>query len=261
MRRLVHKVSSPQQLFPIAAQTFSDITKEAIARSGRMIVALAGGSTPRALYELMANEPYRLMIDWKNLFIFWGDERHVPPDHQDSNYRMAHDSLLSKVPVVPDRVHRMHGELEDAGEAAERYEQVLREVCSGSEKEVPRFDLILLGMGPDGHTASLFPGTEAVHESSRWVVAPWVEKFQTSRVTMTPVVLNHARHILFLVSGKDKAPALEAVLEGPSLPDEYPSQVIAPKSGGVTWLVDENAASLLKTTVFHAYEPVDYRDE
>ena len=250
MRRSVYKVSSPQQLFPIAAQKFSEITKEAITRSGRMMVALAGGSTPKALYELMANDPYRSTVDWKNLFIFWGDERHVPPDHQDSNYRMAHESLLSKVPVVPGHVHRIQGELEQAGDAAEDYEQTLQKVFSVSEKEVPCFDLILLGMGPDGHTASLFPGTEAVHESSRWVVAPWVEKFQTHRITMTPIVLNHARQVLFLVSGVEKARALEAVLEGPSLPDEYPSQVIAPKSGSVTWLVNENAASRLKMTTF-----------
>ena len=251
MSRLVYKVSAPEHLFPIAAQKFTDMTKEAIARSGRMMVALAGGSTPKALYKLLTNEPYRSSVEWEKVHIFWGDERHVPPDHQDSNYRMARESLLSKVPVVSGQVYRIEGETANAGDAAQAYEEVLRKVFGLSEKEVPRFDLILLGMGPDGHTASLFPGTDAVHESSRWVVAPWVEKIQTHRVTMTSVVLNHARHVLFLVSGEDKASALEAVLEGPSLPDEYPSQVIAPESGEVTWLIDEGAASLLQTTTFH----------
>ena len=250
MRRSVRKVSAPQQLFSIAAQKFSDMTKEAIARSGRMTVALAGGSTPKALYELISQEPYRSKIDWNKLFVFWGDERHVPPDHQDSNYRMSHESLLSKVPVVSDQVFRIEGEASNAGEAAQSYEEALRKVFSSSGKEVPMFDLILLGMGPDGHTASLFPGTDVVHESSRWVAAPWVEKFQTHRVTLTPVVINSARRVMFLVAGKDKAEALHAVLEGPSQPDVYPSQVVRPVAGELLWLVDDEAASLLQKTTF-----------
>ncbi len=247
---MVHKVSESQQLFPIAAQKFCNITEESIRQTGRMTVALAGGSTPKALYTLLASEPYRSKIDWQKLHVFWGDERHVSPEHQESNYRMAYESLLSHVPVVSEQIHRIQGELLNASDAAAVYEEALRKVFSPSEGEVPVFDLILLGMGPDGHTASLFPGTGAVHESSRWVVAPWVEKFQTHRVTLTPVVLNQARHIMFLVSGEDKASALRAVLEGPSQQDMYPSQVINPVSGELLWLVDKGAASLLeKTTI------------
>ena len=246
----VRKVTQPQQLFPIAAQEFCKITEDAITCTGRMTVALAGGSTPKALYTLLASEPYRSKVEWQKVHIFWGDERHVSPDHQDSNYRMAHESLLSQISVVPEQIHRMRGELPNASDAAHAYEETIRKVFSLSSEEVPVFDLILLGMGPDGHTASLFPGTDAVHESSRWVTAPWVEKFQTHRVTLTPVVLNQARYIMFMVSGGDKADALHAVLEGPLQADQYPSQVINPVSGELLWLVDEEAAGLLQKTTF-----------
>ena len=246
----IHKVSHPQKLFPIAAQQFCQVTEEAITRTGRMTVALAGGSTPKGLYSLLASESYRSMVDWSKVHFFWGDERHVPPDHQDSNYRMAYESLLSQVPVASKNIHRMQGELPKASDAAEAYEEVLRNVFSTSGGAVPVFDLILLGMGPDGHTASLFPGTEAVQESLRWVTAPWVEKFQTHRVTLTPVVINHARHVMFLVSGEDKASALQAVLEGPVQPNQYPSQVVNPVSGELIWLIDERAASELQKTTF-----------
>jgi len=248
----VLKVSDPQQLFSIAAQEFCKRTEEAVARSGHMTVALAGGSTPRGLYGLLASDPYRSMIDWAKVHVYWGDERHVSPDHQDSNYRMAHESLLSHVPAIPSQIHRMQGEFSKASDAADAYEDLLRNEFSPLPGEAPAFDLILLGMGPDGHTASLFPGTEVVHESARWVAAPWVEKFQTHRVTLTPVVLNQARHVMFLVSGKDKSNALQAVLEGPPQPEQYPSQVINPLSGELLWLVDEQAASLLHKTTFQA---------
>ncbi|GJL65293.1 MAG: 6-phosphogluconolactonase [Nitrospirales bacterium] len=247
----IRKTSDPQQLFSIAAQEFCKCTEEAVERTGQMNVALAGGSTPKGLYRLLASEPYRSIIDWEKVHVYWGDERHVSPDHQDSNYRMAHESLLSHVPVIPDHIHRMQGELPKAADAAEAYEDLLRKEFSPSPGEVPAFDLILLGMGPDGHTASLFPGTEVVHESASWVAAPWVEKFQTHRVTLTPVVLNQARHVMFLVSGNDKANAVQAVLEGPSQPDQYPSQVVNPLTGELLWLVDEQAAGLLHKTTFH----------
>ncbi|GJL54652.1 MAG: 6-phosphogluconolactonase [Nitrospirales bacterium] len=250
MTRLIRKVSYSQQLFSTAAKEFCEIAEKAIARSGQMTVALAGGSTPKGLYELLAQDPYRSMVDWSAIHVYWGDERHVSPDHQDSNYRMAQEALLSYVPVIPEHIHRMQGELPKASDAAEAYENILRQEFPLSSGDVPVFDLILLGMGPDGHTASLFPGTEAVHESSRWVAAPWVEKFQTHRVTLTPVVLNQARHVMFLVSGREKANALHVVLEGPPDPDQYPSQIIRPLSGRVLWLIDEQAASLLEKTTF-----------
>ncbi len=248
MTGTIHKVSQPQQLFEIAAKNFCQITEDALSRTRRMTVALAGGSTPKALYTLLATDPYRTMVDWSKIHVFWGDERHVPPDHQDSNYRMAHESLLSQVPIVASHVYRIQGEWPHASEAAQDYEDTLRKVFSLTSGALPCFDLILLGMGPDGHTASLFPGTDVVHESLKWVAAPWVEKFQTHRVTLTPVVLNQARHVMFMVSGEDKAAALHEVLEGHSQADLYPSQVVNPEAGELLWLVDDKAASLLQNT-------------
>ncbi|MGB0909169.1 MAG: 6-phosphogluconolactonase [Nitrospirales bacterium] len=246
----IFRVSRPQQIFTNAAEKFCHLTEDAILRTGRMTVALAGGSTPKALYSLLAAEPYRSKVDWQKIHFFWGDERHVSPNHQESNYLMAQESLLSQVSVISSQIYRIQGEMSSAEAAANAYEEVLQRVFVPISGEVPVFDLILLGMGPDGHTASLFPGTKAVHESSRWVVAPWVEKFQTYRITLTPVVLNQARHVMFMVSGEDKAAALHAVLEGPSQADQYPSQVVNPVSGELLWLVDESAASLLqKSTV------------
>ena len=208
-------------------------------------VALAGGSTPRGLYRLLTGDPYRTQIPWAHLRVFWGDERTVPPDHQESNFRMAKESLLSHVPIPSNQVFRIEGEVL-AGEAAARYETVLREQFNLSSREIPQFDLILLGMGPDGHTASLFPGTSAVTESQKLVSAPWVEKLQTHRVTLTPPVLNAAKHVVFLVSGVDKATALQVVLEGPADPARYPAQVVNPPGGHMVWLINQDAAGLLK---------------
>lgn len=208
-------------------------------------VALAGGSTPRGLYRLLTGDPYRTQIPWAHLRVFWGDERTVPPDHQESNFRMAKESLLSHVPIPSNQVFRIEGEVL-AGDAAARYETVLREQFNLSSREIPQFDLILLGMGPDGHTASLFPGTSAVTESQKLVSAPWVEKLQTHRVTLTPPVLNAAKHVVFLVSGVDKATALQVVLEGPADPARYPAQVVNPPGGHMVWLINQDAAGLLK---------------
>jgi 6-phosphogluconolactonase len=159
---------------------------------------------------------------------------------------MAEEALLSHVPIPTNQVFRIEGEL-SAGDAATRYEAVLREQFRLSPGEVPQFDLILLGMGPDGHTASLFPGTPAVAESKKLVAASWVEKLRTHRVTMTPPVLNAAKHVVFLISGEDKAKALQAVLEGPADPARYPAQVVNPRAGDMLWLVNQDAAGLLKT--------------
>ena len=246
MKKKLEQVPDFEGLVRVAAQTFVTVAQEAIAAHGQMVVALAGGSTPKQLYSLLATDTFRPHIPWDRTHVFWGDERHVPPDHQDSNYRMACEALLTHVPLPEDHVHRIHGEMPNAEKAANHYEQELRDYFQLSAHERPRFDLVLLGMGPEGHTASLFPGTSAVHETTRLVSAPWVEKFSTFRITLTPAVLNEATHVMFLVSGQEKAETLRSVLEGPYQPDIFPAQVIHPTKGQLTWLVDKEAAGCLR---------------
>jgi 6-phosphogluconolactonase len=207
-------------------------------------IALSGGSTPRGLHALLANEPaIRDRLPWPNLHFFWGDERHVPPDHPQSNYRMAYETLFSSAPVPAENIHRVRGEEPDAALVAEQYEQELQAFFDLEAGRLPRFDCILLGMGPDGHTASLFPGTEALHESKRLVVANWVEKFKAWRITLTIPVLNHADLVVFMVSGAEKAETLKKVLQGDHQPDRFPTQFIQPRPGKLLWIVDKAAAS------------------
>jgi 6-phosphogluconolactonase len=231
-----------------AAEEFTRQAGEAARSRGAFTVALAGGSTPKALYALLAAEtgsPFRARVPWERTHVFWGDERHVPPDHPDSNFRMAHEALLSRVPVPAPYVHRIQAENPDAGKAAAEYAADLRQFFRPAAGQFPRFDLILLGLGPDGHTASLFPGTAAVRESKALVAAPWVEKLRARRITLTPPVLNSAACVIFLVSGAEKAEALRQVLQGDYQPDRFPAQVVHPASGRVLWLVDRAAARLL----------------
>ena len=242
----IQQASDFEELIRVAAQEIVKVAQGTITERGIMSFALAGGSTPRKLYALLASDTIRSQIAWDKIHFFWGDERHVPPDHQDSNYRMARETLLARLPAREDHIHRIPSQLPDAGEAAERYERELRAFFQLSSGQTPRFDLILLGMGPDGHTASLFPGTPAVHETTRWVAAPWVEKFATYRITLTPPVLNGAAKVIFLVSGRDKAETLRLVLEGPYQPDVYPAQIINPTQGQLLWLVNQDAAACLQ---------------
>jgi len=226
---------------------FVEHARSAIAARGMFTVALAGGSTPRRLYALLASEQdaFRQQVPWDRIQFFWGDERHVPPDHSDSNYRMANEAMLSRVPVPKHNIHRIQAENPDASQAANQYAEELR-ACFGSESaKVPRLDFILLGMGADGHTASLFPGTTALQEQNRWVVSNWVDKFQTQRITMTPPLLNNAACVVFLVQGDEKAEPLRAVLYGERKPETYPSQLIQPVQGECYWLLDRMAAKLL----------------
>jgi len=241
-----------EELFVAAANEVVKVAVDCRKTDRECRVALAGGSTPRGLYRLLTADAYRPQLSWEHFRVFWGDERTVPPDHQESNFRMAEEALLSHVPIPSNQVFRIEGEL-PANEAAARYEALLREQFRLSSGEVPRFDLILLGMGPDGHTASLFPGTSAVTESQKLVAAPWVEKLHTHRVTLTPPVLNAAKHVVFLVSGEDKATALQAVLEGPADPARYPAQVVNPLAGHMVWLVNQDAAGLLKTKTMTSF--------
>ncbi|MDA0739747.1 MAG: 6-phosphogluconolactonase [Nitrospirae bacterium] len=231
-----------QSLMKAAAEHVVEQASLAIKARKRFTIALAGGSTPKSLYRLLASPEYRTCLEWENIKFFWGDERHVTPNHDESNYRMAYEAMLLPLAIPEHHIHRIHGELPKAEEAAEQYEKVLRTAfkCTGSQ--IPQFDLILLGMGTDGHTASLFPGTDAVHESTRWVAAPWVEKFQTFRITITPVLLSQARQTTFLIAGREKSEVLHDVLEGPFQPDFLPSQVIKPTTGHLAWFLDREAA-------------------
>jgi 6-phosphogluconolactonase len=231
-----------------AAAEFVRCGTDAISRRGRFWVALSGGSTPQRLYRLLSGHPYRDQIDWTKVEVFWGDERCVPPDHKDSNYRMAHQELLERVPIPSSQVHRIQAERADKDSAARDYQNELARVGGVVPSgDPPRFDLILLGMGPDGHTASLFPFTTALKETTRWVVVNFVPKFATDRITMTLPILNRAREALFLVAGTDKAEPLAEVLEGPPQPDKLPSQLIQPGDGPVVWYVDRAAAARLST--------------
>jgi 6-phosphogluconolactonase len=216
------------------------MTQEAMDERGRFAVALAGGSTPKATYEVLARD-YANELDWSRVHVFFGDERTVPPDHEDSNYRMAYETLLSHVPVGS--VHRMRGEL-PPDEAAAAYEEELRAFFG--QVDVPRFDLILCGLGEDGHTLSLFPETAALDVNDRWVVANPVLKLGTTRLTLTIPVLNASRAVTFLVAGESKAEALKEVLEGDADPRAYPAKLVRPESRDLTLMVDQAAARLLK---------------
>lgn len=234
----VNIYESSEELAEAAAQEFAARAGEAIDQRGRFAVVLAGGSTPKATYEVLASD-YADRIDWSNVHFFFGDERSVPPDHEDSNYRMAREALLDHVPAGS--VHRMQGQL-PPDEAAEAYEQELRDFF-GSE-ELPRFDLILLGTGGDGHTASLFPETAALEVHDRWVVANPVLKLETTRITLTVPIINAARAVYFLVAGEGKAGPVAEILEGTPDPRQYPATLIQPQ-GGPKWMLDRPAASEL----------------
>jgi 6-phosphogluconolactonase len=214
----------------------------AIAANGRFCVALSGGNTPRAVYSLLA-EQRKNTLPWDKVYVFFGDERPVPPDHPDSNYRMARESLLSKVPIPPANVFRIPAEL-PAKEAAGQYDQELRTFFRLGANDWPRFDLILLGTGEEGHTASLFPGSPALEERSRLVAANWVDKVHGDRITFTYPVLNHALRVVFLVSGQGKAQILRDIFD-PALKGHFPVQAVQPDNGTVLWIVDRDAAALL----------------
>jgi 6-phosphogluconolactonase len=227
-----------EELSEGAAREFAAKAGEAIEERGRFVVVLAGGSTPKAMYEVLALE-YAGRIDWSRIHVFFGDERTVPPDHDDSNYRMATETLLDQVPVGS--VHRMRGEL-PPDEAAEAYEEELRTFFR--TQETPRFDLILLGVGGDGHTASLFPETSALEVHDRLVVANPVLKLDTTRITLTVPIINAARAVVFLVAGDDKAEAIEKILEDDADARAYPARLIQP-AGELEWMLDQSAATLL----------------
>ncbi len=234
-------VEDPTALAEAAAAQFVKAATEALARQARWAVALSGGSTPQAAYQRLAAPDLTSQVDWARVHFFWGDERCVPPDHPESDYGMARAALLDHIPVPPANVHRMRGELNPA-EAAAAYQAEL-ESYFGTAR--PRFDLVWLGLGEDGHTASLFPGTAALRETQRYVVANWVEKLNAWRLTLTPPAINQAAQVTFLVSGSRKAQILKEVLQGPYQPEVRPAQLVQPATGRLVWLVDRDAASQL----------------
>ncbi len=220
--------------------------RTAVQQNGTFSVALSGGSTPKTLYSLLATDAtLRAQVPWDKTQFFFGDERHVPPDHKDSNFRMANEAMLSQVPIRPEQVHRVKAEYPDAEKAAIEYEQDLRSSFKLASGQLPRFDLFLVGMGDEGHALSLFPGTKALHDNGRLVMRNWVGKFYTERITLTAPVANNAALIVFMVTRADKAPALKAVLEGPHEPEQLPSQLFQPTNGKLLWLVDTAAAGML----------------
>jgi 6-phosphogluconolactonase len=229
------------RIFPDLAAIAAAAAEEFV-RLAPATVALAGGNTPRALYELLAA---RHDIAWDKIHFFFGDERHVPPDHPDSNYRMAEEAMLGRVPVPESNVHRIKTENPDAAAAASDYAAELRAAFHLKAGELPRFDLVLLGMGPDGHTGSLFPGTDVLNEHHALVAAPWVPKMHGFRVTMTLPVLNHAANLVFMAGGLEKASVLKMVLEEESEPP-FPAQLVRPTNGRLLWMVDRAAARFLR---------------
>jgi 6-phosphogluconolactonase len=232
----------PEALARQAAQRFAELAREAAASRGRFSVALSGGSSPGKLYKLLAREPYRTQIPWDQVHLFWGDERCVPPDDPGSNYHLAEGALISQVPIPAENVHRMRGELEP-GAAARAYDRELQDFFCGPR---PRFDLVLLGLGEDGHTASLFPGSPLLDEAER-LVAPATAVYQNrpaQRMTLTLPAINAARQVLFLVTGSTKAQIVRAAVKDPA--GQLPAQRIQPTAGRLTWLLDAPAASALR---------------
>jgi 6-phosphogluconolactonase len=229
-----------------AAEHFLEVAQKAVKANGVARIAISGGNTPKRTFELLANPAKKFLaaMPWAQIELYWVDERTVPPDSKDSNYRMTREALLSKVSLKPERIFRIEGEL-DPEQAAARYESAIRNHLRLEGAQGPRFDLLALGIGPDGHTASLFPHTEAIHELARIAVANHVPQLNTWRVTLTSPVINEARDVFFLIAGKDKAQPLHDVLLGKYDPETLPSQLIRPRNGRLLMLLDKDAAALL----------------
>src|SRR5260370_8770098 len=244
--REIRILADGNSLAKTAGAEFREAAKQAVREKGSFCVALSGGSTPKALYGLLLNNPVpEAMVPGGKTQFFFGDERHVPPDDPESNFRMATEAMRAKATVDAKQVHRIKGEKRNAAQAAEEYEENLRASFSLAEGQLPRFDLVLLGMGPEGHTASLFPGTKALREERRLVVSNWVGKLYTDRITLTPPALNNAARVIFMVHGEEKAPALKAVLEGPYEPEQLPAHMINPKETKLLCPLDPPTPPLL----------------
>ena len=244
----VHVYPNAAEVARGAARHFVDYAWQSIAKDGVFTVALSGGSTPSAMFEILASDEFRGQVDWAKVQIFWGDERAVPPDNAESNYGVARRLLLIRVPIPEGNVHRMEAEKASIGRAAHEYEEILRQHLPLDDRGFPRFHLIFLGMGKDGHTASIFPGPRVVRQTSRWVSTPMVTKLNMRRMTLTLPVLDAAMRVVFLVTGPDKADILHTVLQ--EMPDPpLPSQLVQPRDRGIKlFLVDQAAAAKLAPT-------------
>lgn len=242
--------SDPTAVSRAAADALIAFGKQAIEKNGRFTIALAGGSTPRTLYQLLTGEEYRQQLDWAQVFFFFGDERDVSPASVQSNFKMAQETLFKPLNISKKNIFRWPTEILDAVETAERYEQTIRKFFDLGPAEFPQFDLILLGMGDDGHTASLFPQTEALTETRRIAVANRVKQLNSFRLTLTLPVINNGSQVIFLVVGENKAKTLQTVLEGEFQPDRFPAQAVKPAAGPADWLIDEAAAGFLNRSLF-----------
>ena len=234
----------PDGVARAAAQEFVEAARRSIAGRGAFHAALSGGSTPRALYRLLGSEEFRASVDWARVHLYWVDERCVPPDHPESNFGMAQGEMLAKISIPAENVHRMPADRPDLEQAAQEYEQILKRNLPLAPQGFPRFDLIFLGMGADGHTASLFPSAEGTGETLRWVITPLIEKFHARRMTLTLPVLNAAHQVIFLVTGAEKFDALHAVVGGTGNPP-LPAQLVTVPNGERLFLVDDAAAGRL----------------
>jgi len=233
-----------------AAEKFLEIASAAVVRKGSFEVALSGGSTPKVLYSLLVNDTgLRAQVPWDKMYVFFGDERHVGPENELSNYRMARESLFTKAPLRPEQIFRIKGEFPEAEDAAKEYEQQIRQHFKLSDGQFPRFDLIFLGMGDEGHVASLFPGTKALQEQKRIAVHNWVGKVLMDRITLTAPTIKNAANVIVMATGAAKAPALAAVLERVYEPEQLPAQLIQPVDGKLLWLVDPAAGSMLTQAI------------
>ena len=233
------------ELSKAAADIFMDVALAAVEERGRFCVCLSGGSTPRQTYAGLAEDPFRSNVPWNNVHAFWGDERCVPPNHPDNLYGMALELMLSKVPIPKDHLHRIRGEAENPQNAAVEYEEMLKTFFNLQPDTLPRFDLVFLGMGADGHTASLFPDTDGVKETRRMVIANYVPKLKAYRLSLTLPVINNASLVVFLVAGEQKATALKSVLNEREKRRSFPAGMVNPQNGRLVWLIDQAAASLL----------------
>ena len=236
-------VPHPAALARKGAQVFLEQAQKRVNASGRFSVALAGGKTPKSFFDLLAGE-FQELIPWSRIHLFWGDERLVPPNHPDNNFFIAHQTLLCNLDITDEQIHPIRTD-QDPEACAQDYEWHLRKFFELQDQQWPVLDLVLLGMGSDGHTASLFPGSNVLNEETRLVAAPWIPKLRSYRITLTPSVINRARQVIFMVSGREKAMALKAVLQGSFQPEIYPAQIVRPILGKLSWLLDEAAGSQL----------------